>query len=68
LGRRRARRQWSAVSNERSFWPSRRSLIRGIYHAGFHDIAELFGVFEIDRELALRDKFSRLYLACRKGR
>jgi SAM-dependent methyltransferase len=60
-------RQWSAVSNERSFWPSRRSLIRGTYHAGFHDISELFGMFEIDREFALRDKFSRLYLACRKA-
>lgn len=59
-------RQWSAVSNERSFWPSRRSLIRGVYHAGFHAIAELFGMFEIDREFALRDQFSRLYLECRK--
>ncbi len=57
-------RQWSAVSNERSFWPSRRSLIRGAYDAGFHAIAELFGMFEIDREFALRDKFSRLYLEC----
>jgi 2-polyprenyl-3-methyl-5-hydroxy-6-metoxy-1,4-benzoquinol methylase len=60
-------RQWSAVSNERSFWPSRRSLIRGVYHAGFQAIGELFGMFEIDREFALRDKFSRLYLECRKA-
>lgn len=59
--------QWSAVSNERSFWPSRRALIRGAYHAGFHAIAELFGMFEIDREFALREKFSRLYLACRRS-
>lgn len=56
--------QWSAVSNERSFWPTRRSLIRGIYHAGFENILELFGMFEIDREFGLRDQFSRLYLAC----
>jgi 2-polyprenyl-3-methyl-5-hydroxy-6-metoxy-1,4-benzoquinol methylase len=60
-------RQWSAISNERSFWPSRRSLIRGVYHAGFHSIAELFGMWEIDREFGLRDQFSRLYLACRAG-
>lgn len=58
--------QWSATSNERSFWPTRRSLIRGIYNAGFHAVAELFGMFEIDREFALRDRFSRLYLACRR--
>ncbi|HEU4521740.1 MAG TPA: class I SAM-dependent methyltransferase [Thermoanaerobaculia bacterium] len=56
--------QWSAVSNERSFWPTRRSLIRAIYHAGFGNILELFGMFEIDREFGLRDQFSRLYLAC----
>jgi cyclopropane fatty-acyl-phospholipid synthase-like methyltransferase len=59
--------QWSAISNERSFWPSRRALIRGAYHAGFHAVAELFGMFEIDLEFALREKFSRLYLACRKN-
>lgn len=59
--------QWSAISNVRSFWPSRRSLLRGAYHAGFHAIAELFGMFEIDREFALRDKFSRLYLNCRRA-
>ena len=57
-------RQWSAISNERSFWPTRRSLIRGIYHAGFGSILEVFGTFEIDREFGLRDQFSRLYLAC----
>jgi 2-polyprenyl-3-methyl-5-hydroxy-6-metoxy-1,4-benzoquinol methylase len=60
--------QWSATSNERSFWPARRSLIRGIYHAGFHAISELFGMFEIELEFALRDKFSRLYLDCRRAR
>jgi 2-polyprenyl-3-methyl-5-hydroxy-6-metoxy-1,4-benzoquinol methylase len=58
-------RQWSAVSNERSFWPSRRALIRGAYHAGFHSVMELFGMWDIDREFGLRDEFSRLYLACR---
>lgn len=58
--------QWSAVSNERSFWPSRKSLIRGVYHAGFHSISELFGMWEIDREFGLREQFSRLYLACRR--
>lgn len=57
-------RQWSATSNERSFWPTRRALIRGLYQAGFHSISELFGMFEIDVEFALRDKFSRLYLTC----
>lgn len=60
-------RQWSAISNERSFWPTRRSLIRAVYHAGFESIAELFGMFEIEREFGLRDQFSRLYLACRSG-
>lgn len=56
--------QWSAVSNERSFWPSHRSLIRGVYHAGFETIFELFGMFEIDGEFALRDRYSRVWLAC----
>lgn len=55
--------QWSAISNTRSFWPSRRSLIRGVYHAGFPAILELYGMFEIDGEFALRDQFSRLWLA-----
>ncbi|MGZ8867898.1 MAG: class I SAM-dependent methyltransferase [Thermoanaerobaculia bacterium] len=55
--------QWSAVSNERSFWPTRRSLIRAISHAGFPKILELFGMFDIDREFGLREQFSRLYLA-----
>jgi 2-polyprenyl-3-methyl-5-hydroxy-6-metoxy-1,4-benzoquinol methylase len=63
----RLERQWSAVSNDRSFWPSRRSLIRGVYHAGFHSIMELFGMWEIDREFGLRDEFSRLYLVCRRA-
>lgn len=58
---------WSAVSNDRSFWPTRRSLIRGVYHAGFHSIMELYGMWDIDGEFALRDEFSRLYLACRHG-
>ncbi|HUP45661.1 MAG TPA: class I SAM-dependent methyltransferase [Thermoanaerobaculia bacterium] len=57
-------RQWSAISNPRSFWPTRRSLIRAAYHAGYHGILELFGMFEIDGEFALRDQYSRLYLAC----
>jgi SAM-dependent methyltransferase len=60
-------RMWSAVSNERSLWLSRRSLIRALYHSGFHAIHELFGMYEIDAEFALRDQFSRLYLACRKS-
>ena len=55
--------QWSAVSNERSFWPTRRSLIRAIHHAGFPTILEIFGRFEIDGEFALRDRFSRVWLA-----
>lgn len=59
-------RMWSAVSNERSMWLGRRSLIRALYHSGFRSIHELFGMYEIDAEFALRDQFSRLYLACRK--
>jgi 2-polyprenyl-3-methyl-5-hydroxy-6-metoxy-1,4-benzoquinol methylase len=58
--------QWSAVSNERSFWPFRRELIRGVWHAGFHAVMELYGMWEIDREFGLRDQFSRLYLVCRR--
>ena len=57
---------WSAVSNVRSLWLTRRSLIRALYHSGFHEVHELFGMYEIDTEIALRDQFSRLYLACRK--
>jgi SAM-dependent methyltransferase len=59
-------RQWSAVSNSRSFWPSRRSLIRAVHHSGLHAVSELFGAFEIDREIVLRDQFSRLWLLCRR--
>ena len=59
-------RMWSAVSNARSMWLSRRSLIRALYHCGFHEVHELFGMYDIDTEFALRDQFSRLYLACRK--
>ena len=59
--------QWSAVSNARSFWPSRRSLIRGVYHAGFPSIIELYGMFDIDGEFALRDHFSRLWLAATRS-
>jgi SAM-dependent methyltransferase len=58
--------QWSAVSNARSFWPTRRSLIRGLYHAGFHAVHELFGMFDIDGEFELRERYSRLYLLCTK--
>jgi len=59
-------RMWSAISNERSMWLSRRSLIRALVHSGFHEVHELFGMYDIDTEFALRDQFSRLYLACRK--
>jgi len=59
-------RMWSAISNERSMWLSRRSLIRALYHSGFEAIEELFGIYEIESEFALRDQFSRLYLACHK--
>jgi SAM-dependent methyltransferase len=55
--------QWSAVSNERSFWPTHRSLIRSIYRAGFPSILEIFGAYDIDGEFALRDQYSRLWLA-----
>ncbi|HEX6159514.1 MAG TPA: class I SAM-dependent methyltransferase [Thermoanaerobaculia bacterium] len=58
--------EWRAVSNDRSFWPDRRSLIRALYHTGYRSLHELFGIFEIDRELGLKDQFSRLYLACAK--
>ena len=60
-------RMWSAISNERSLWLSRRSLIRALYHSGFGAIHELFGMYEIESEFALRDQFSRLYLACLKS-
>lgn len=60
-------RMWSAVSNPRSLWLSRRSLIRALHHSGFAAIHELFGMYDIDTEFALRDQFSRLYLACLKS-
>lgn len=60
-------RMWSAVSNARSMWLGRRSLIRALVHSGFHEVHELFGMYDIDTEFALRDQFSRLYLACRKA-
>lgn len=59
-------RMWSAISNARSMWLTRRSLIRALYHSGFHELHELYGMYDIDTEFALRDQFSRLYLACRK--
>lgn len=58
---------WSAISNERSLWLTRRSLIRALVHSGFGAVHELFGTFEIEQEFALRDQFSRLYLACWKS-
>ena len=60
-------RMWSAISNARSLWLSRRSLIRALVHSGFDEIHELFGMYDIDTEFELRDQFSRLYLACRKS-
>lgn len=60
-------RMWSAISNERSLWLSRRSLVRALYHSGFGAIHELFGMYEIESEFALRDQFSRLYLVCWKA-
>ncbi|HVE72163.1 MAG TPA: class I SAM-dependent methyltransferase [Thermoanaerobaculia bacterium] len=59
-------RMWSAISNARSMWLSRRSLIRALWHSNFHEVHELYGMYDIDTEFALRDQFSRLYLACRK--
>lgn len=46
---------------------TRRSLIRALHHSGFESVHELFGMYEIDAEFALRDQFSRLYLACTKS-
>lgn len=60
-------RHWSAVSNARSFWPAHRDLVRGIYHAGFRSVMELFGMWEIDREFGLRDEFARVFFVCRHG-
>ena len=57
---------WSAVSNARSMWLTRRSLIRALHHSGFHEVHDLYGMYEIDPELELRDRFSRVYIACRK--
>lgn len=58
--------QWSAVSNARSFWPTRRSLVSGIHYAGFRAVHELFGMFDIEGEFDLREQYSRLYLLCSK--
>jgi SAM-dependent methyltransferase len=58
---------WSAVSNARSFWPTHQSLIRGLYRAGFHQIHDLFGAFDIDGEFALRAEYSRVWIAALKG-
>jgi len=57
---------WAAVSNAKSFWPTHESLIRALYHSGFRQIYELYGVFEIEMEYAAKAEFSRAYFIAMK--
>jgi len=51
---------WASVSNSTSFWLTKESLIRALYHAGFKTIYELHGIFEIEAEINLKKEYSRL--------
>jgi len=57
---------WAAVSNTRSFWPTHKDLIKGIYHSGFEFIYEIFGSLEIEEEYLLKEKLSRSFLLALK--
>ncbi len=59
--------EWAAVSNCRSFWLSHDSLIRAVYKSGFKRIYNIHGAFEIDLELELRAKHSRLHFVALKN-
>ena len=52
---------WAALSNSRSFWPSHDSLIKALFHAGFRNIYNVYGAFDIELEYSLRKEFSRLF-------
>lgn len=43
------------------------SLLGAATNDGLRAIAESYGMFAIDREFALRDQFTRLYLSCGSG-
>ncbi|MCB1056636.1 MAG: methyltransferase domain-containing protein, partial [Acidobacteria bacterium] len=58
---------WAAVGNPRSFWPTEDALLRALGASGFRDIFKVFGVVDIDRELALRREFSRGYFVAIGG-
>lgn len=52
---------WAAVRNYRSFWLTQTYLFKALYFAGFKNIYNLYGLFEIDEEFNLRNKYSRLW-------
>ena len=53
--------EWSAISNDRSFWLTQDSLIKALYFNGFKSIYIPYGFLEIEEEFSLREKYSRLY-------
>lgn len=54
---------WASIGNERSFWLTRQSLLRGLQEAGFGTALEVFGAFAVDAEMALRREHCRGYFA-----
>lgn len=58
--------EWTAVSNYRSFWLTYDALIMALYHVGFRRIYHLHGGFEIETELDLKARYSRLYCVALK--
>ena len=57
-----AEHPWSSISGADALWLTFPSLLRALYGAGFTNIYNLYGAFEINYEFALRQRHSRLYL------
>jgi 2-polyprenyl-3-methyl-5-hydroxy-6-metoxy-1,4-benzoquinol methylase len=51
---------WAAISNSKSFWPTKDSLVKALYFSGFQQIYELHGIFEIEYEYNVKREYSRL--------
>jgi 2-polyprenyl-3-methyl-5-hydroxy-6-metoxy-1,4-benzoquinol methylase len=59
--------EWAAVSNDKAFWLTFRSLITALYHAGFNRIYNIYGGWSPEEEFDMREKYSRLYCIATKA-
>jgi SAM-dependent methyltransferase len=58
---------WSAASNSRSFWLTKESLLRALYHNNFKFIEVPYGIYPIENEFELRNYESRHYFIAQKS-